>query len=234
MHDYKGDEYTGIFRKKSVAPGMIRFSVANPVMDDFSALQSLLSKLQKDRDLLRNASLSSADEQVILIRESYKKLAKHLSWSLDKTLDIANKLHEKVEGNKFLKRRISKIMKYLNINPDDLRFLEFIPGIGMKFFRNGQLSGSLVAMESLAGQGDDHNYFKYPFSPDFSYTAPAGFNRSIDLKDQAPNRQRAANHGFYDEARTKIFNRYMNNPVNNLVMIVVGKRFKQMLDAHAV
>ncbi len=98
----------------------------------------------------------------------------------------------------------------LNINQKSLS-LEFIPGLGMKFLVDGRKSVDLLAMESLAGQGDDQNFFKYEFSPDFSAHAPADFNTGLgqDKKD--------------------IIARYEHNPVNHHVMNLVGKRFTQVI-----
>lgn len=87
--------------------------------------------------------------------------------------------------------------------------LEFIPGIGMKFFVDGQRNQDLVAMESLAGQGHDHNFFRYEFSPDFSGHAPPDFMTSTGSE------------------QAQMILRYLNNPVNNVVMNFVGKRFFQ-------
>lgn len=90
--------------------------------------------------------------------------------------------------------------------------LEFIPGLGMKFLIDGNRSIDLVAMESLAGQGSDHDFFKYSFSPDFSEKAPSNFNTEKNpIKKQA------------------IMNRYNSNPVNHYVMNLVGKRFAQLI-----
>lgn len=84
--------------------------------------------------------------------------------------------------------------------------LEFIPGIGLKFPISGKKSVDLVAMESLAGQGIDHNFFRYEFSNDFSANAPGGFNTS-----------------------GSVLPRYGDNPVNHHVMKLVGKRFAQAI-----
>jgi len=89
--------------------------------------------------------------------------------------------------------------------------LEFIPGLGLKFLIDGQKSIDLVAMESLAGQGADHDYFKYDFSPDFSAHAPPKFNTA-----SSPNKD-------------EILSRYAANPVNRKVMGWVGERFFQVL-----
>lgn len=85
--------------------------------------------------------------------------------------------------------------------------LEFIPGLGLKFLIDHQKSVDLVAMDSLAGQGTDHNFFKYEFSPDFSAQAPKDFNT-------AQGTEKKQNLG-----------RYNRNPVNAQVMGLVGKRF---------
>src|SRR5262249_25254551 len=42
--------------------------------------------------------------------------------------------------------------------------LEFIPGVAFKFLIDGQRSIDLVAMDSLAGQGSDQNFFREDFS----------------------------------------------------------------------
>lgn len=89
--------------------------------------------------------------------------------------------------------------------------LEFIPGLGIKFLIDGKRSIDLVAMESLAGQGSDQNFFKYEFSPDFSAHAPSGYNAATG-----------------DEQK-QILARYNRNPVNSLVMNWVGKRFFQLI-----
>jgi hypothetical protein len=86
--------------------------------------------------------------------------------------------------------------------------LEFIPGLGLKFLIDGQKSIDLLAMESLAGQGIDHDYFKYEFSPDFSAHAPPGFNTALD-----------------GDEKTEINERYDYNPLNKTVMGWVGDRF---------
>jgi hypothetical protein len=85
---------------------------------------------------------------------------------------------------------------------------EFIPGVGLKFLVDGQKSIDLLAMESLAGQGSDHDYFKYEFSPDFSGHAPPGFNTLSD-----------------GDEKTEILERYDHNFVNEKVMGLVGERF---------
>lgn len=89
--------------------------------------------------------------------------------------------------------------------------LEFIPGIGLKFFIDGQKSVDLLAMESLAGQGTDHNVFKYDFSPDFSKHAPSDYTTATGPE------------------KDEILARYNQNPVNNYVMNLVGKRFSQAI-----
>jgi hypothetical protein len=90
--------------------------------------------------------------------------------------------------------------------------LEFIPGLGLKFLVDGQKSVDLLAMESLAGQGSDHNYFKYEFSPDFSAHAPPGFNTASE-----------------GDEKTEILERYDHNLVNEKVMGWVGERFFQAM-----
>ncbi len=89
--------------------------------------------------------------------------------------------------------------------------LEFIPGLGIKFLVDGRKSVDLVAMESLAGQGTDHNYFKYEFSPDFSRHAPPDFMTSTGRE------------------KDEMLARYAHNPVNSHVMGLVGKRFAQVI-----
>ncbi len=89
--------------------------------------------------------------------------------------------------------------------------LEFIPGLGMKFLLDGHRSVDLVAMESLAGQGSDHNFFKYEFSPDFSAHAPPSFNTATG------------------DDKAEIEKRYGSNPVNSTVMNLVGERFAQVI-----
>lgn len=89
--------------------------------------------------------------------------------------------------------------------------LEFIPGLGLKFLIDGKRSVDLVAMESLAGQGSDQNYFKYEFSPDFSKHAPSEFNTAEGAE------------------KKQILARYDRNAVNHYVMNLVGKRFFQVI-----
>ena len=94
--------------------------------------------------------------------------------------------------------------------------LEFIPGLGLKFFVDGQKSLDLVAMDSLAGQFDangkpDQNYFKYEFSHDFSKHAPLAYNTATG------------------EELEQITSRYAKNPGNHLVMTLVGKRFEEAM-----
>ncbi|WP_413288413.1 hypothetical protein [Bdellovibrio sp. HCB337] len=89
--------------------------------------------------------------------------------------------------------------------------LEFIPGLGLKFLVDGQRSIDLVAMESLAGQGPDHNFFKYEFSPDFSAHAPSGFSTATG------------------QEKKEMATRYGKNVVNHQVMNLVGKRFFQVI-----
>jgi hypothetical protein len=95
--------------------------------------------------------------------------------------------------------------------------LEFIPGVGMKFPITGRRSVDLLAMESLAGQGKDHNYFKYEFSPDFSRHAPPDLNAGT-----GETLARKAD-------RDRILKRYDQNSVNKKVMNLVGKRFAQVI-----
>lgn len=89
--------------------------------------------------------------------------------------------------------------------------LEFIPGLGLKFLIDGQRSIDLVAMESLAGQGSEQNFFKYEFSPDFSKHAPSGFNTAQGAEQK------------------QMMARYDKNAVNHHVMNLVGKRFFQVI-----
>lgn len=91
--------------------------------------------------------------------------------------------------------------------------LEFIPGLGIKFLVDGKRSIDLVAMESLAGQGSDQNYFKYEFSPDFSAHAPSSYNTATGAEQK------------------QILARYSRNIANNAVMNWVGKRFFQIIPA---
>lgn len=90
--------------------------------------------------------------------------------------------------------------------------LEFIPGLGMKFLLDQNRSVDLVAMDSLAGQASDHNYFKYEFSPDFSKHAPSSYNSESD-----------------PVLKNEIMKRYDYNKVNHHVMNLVGKRFAQVI-----
>lgn len=89
--------------------------------------------------------------------------------------------------------------------------LEFIPGLGLKFLIDGKRSVDLVAMESLAGQGKDQNFFKYEFSPDFSKHAPSDFNAATGLEQK------------------QMLERYNKNLVNHHVMNLVGQRFFQVI-----
>lgn len=89
--------------------------------------------------------------------------------------------------------------------------LEFIPGLGLKFLIDGKRSVDLVAMESLAGQGSEQNFFKYEFSPDFSKHAPSGFNTAKGLEQK------------------QMMARYDRNAVNHHVMNLVGQRFFQVI-----
>lgn len=89
--------------------------------------------------------------------------------------------------------------------------LEFIPGLGIKFLVDGSRSIDLVAMESLAGQGNDHNYFKYEFSPDFSAHAPSEFMASSGAE------------------QAEMIKRYDRNIINHFVMNQVGKRFNDVV-----
>ena len=88
--------------------------------------------------------------------------------------------------------------------PELIPDLEFIPGIGIKLFVDGRESESILAMNSLAGQGDVHNYFLHDFTNNFSAHAP----RSND---------------------PAISERYEANPVNHEVMAHVGARFHEAL-----
>lgn len=89
--------------------------------------------------------------------------------------------------------------------------LEFIPGLGIKFFIDGHRSLDLVAMESLAGQGSDHNFFKYEFSPDFSEHAPPDFSTASGTEKE------------------EMLSRYNQNAINKKVMTIVGKRFAKVI-----
>lgn len=89
--------------------------------------------------------------------------------------------------------------------------LEFIPGLGLKFLIDGKRSVDLVAMESLAGQGSEQNFFKYEFSPDFSKHAPSEFNTA------------------QGDEQKQMMARYNKNAVNHHVMNLVGKRFFQVI-----
>lgn len=84
------------------------------------------------------------------------------------------------------------------------RLLEFIPGIGIKLFVDGRQSENILAMDSLAGQGSDHNYFLHDFTNNFTAHAP-------------------------DSEDPEIRARYEKNPVNHHVMCEVGKRFVEAL-----
>lgn len=98
----------------------------------------------------------------------------------------------------------------IKVGKKDLQ-LEFIPGLGIKFFVDGKRSIDLVAMESLAGQGADHNYFKYEFSPDFSGHAPEKYNTAEG------------------QEKKDIIERYNHNAINHHVMTMVGDRFVEVI-----
>jgi hypothetical protein len=88
--------------------------------------------------------------------------------------------------------------------------LEFIPGIGVKFFFDNKPSEDLVAMESLAGQynGDgtpNRHYFAYDFTTNFTSHSPV-------------------------DATGDTQQRYQNDPQNFAVMKVVGQRFQEALN----
>lgn len=89
--------------------------------------------------------------------------------------------------------------------------LEFIPGVGMKFIIHRRRSVDLVAMDSLAGQGKNQNFFAYEFSPDFSARAPEAYNTAAG------------------RAKEEILKRYKMNPTNHHVMGLVGKRFAEVI-----
>lgn len=82
----------------------------------------------------------------------------------------------------------------------------------MKFLLDNERSVDLVAMESLAGQGKNQNYFFHEFSPDFSKRAPLPYNTETD-----------------PEGVKYITERYNSNRVNHEVMKLVGKRFAQVI-----
>lgn len=46
----------------------------------------------------------------------------------------------------------------------DPKLIGFTPGVALKFFVDGQPSRNIVVMNSLDGQGSDHNFFAKPFS----------------------------------------------------------------------
>lgn len=89
--------------------------------------------------------------------------------------------------------------------------LEFIPGIGIKFFFGNKPSEDLVAMESLAGQyksdgTNDRRYFLHDFTTNFTAHSP------LDASEDAVKK------------------RYDKDPDNNAVMKVVGQRFQEALN----
>lgn len=88
--------------------------------------------------------------------------------------------------------------------PELIPDLEFIPGIGIKLFVDGRESENILAMNSLAGQGNDHDYFLHDFTNNFSINAP-------DSGDPASSA------------------RYDTNPINREVMGHVGTRFEEAL-----
>ena len=88
--------------------------------------------------------------------------------------------------------------------PSFIPDLEFIPGIGIKLLVDGRPSENIVAMDSLAGQGDDHNYFLHDFSNNFSHHAPTS---SLPESKE----------------------RYATNVINRETMSLVGDRFSQAL-----
>ncbi|OUS24790.1 hypothetical protein A9Q99_23645 [Gammaproteobacteria bacterium 45_16_T64] len=88
--------------------------------------------------------------------------------------------------------------------PSFIPNLEFIPGISIKLLVDGRESGNIVAMDSLAGQGSDRNFFLNPFYNDFSHNAPTS-----------------------EFPASKA--RYANNVINHEVMKTVGIRFQETL-----
>jgi len=88
--------------------------------------------------------------------------------------------------------------------PSFIPNLEFIPGISIKLLVDGRESGNIVAMDSLAGQGPDRNFFLKPFYNDFSHNAPAS---------ELPASKA----------------RYAKNVINQEVMKTVGIRFQETL-----
>lgn len=90
-------------------------------------------------------------------------------------------------------------------HPDFVPDPEFIPGIGIKLLVDGQPSQNVVAMESLAGQGNDHNFFLHAFSNNFSAMAPTSGNPHA-------------------------IERYGTNALNREVMEIVGRRFEEVLN----
>lgn len=203
--------YTGAFQLKdgkTGAPGIIRFSAANPVLDDIRAVHQLLKSLRAD-------SMTSPE-----IVKRYVRLGTMLGWTEVDAVTVHNRTVDILED---ILSHIESVGRGLGLPVDNLRPLEFIPGIGLKFFRDGRPSGSMVAMNSLAGQSDFHNYFDYYFSPDFSANAPGEYNFSV------PTEKSIFGKSPRNDKRHHIFERYASNPVNYQVMRAVGLRFAETL-----
>lgn len=108
--------------------------------------------------------------------------------------------------------------------------LEFIPGIGVKLLVDGRRSENFVAMESLAGQSDLHNFFLHDFSNDFSANSPIALDEM--RTEIAQLRQvvirRPELKPFLDR-RSDVLSRYENNALNLKVMQRVARAFTSAL-----
>jgi hypothetical protein len=129
---------------------------------------------------------------------------------------IANPLVPNNSIDAILKAHGSDINKFIHLlkiqdKIDTSALLEFIPAIGMQVFTPYNVFG-FVAMESLAGQGQNQNFFAHYFSPDFQTKAPDGY-RTTDPTNPDLNNM--------------MHDRYNQNPLNSHVMSLVAKRFKQ-------
>lgn len=69
----------------------------------------------------------------------------------------------------------------LSLGGDD-RVIGFTPGMAVKFLVDGKPSVNVVSMNSLMGQGRDHNFFRLPFSNEVP-ESHAGLNRDSGLAD---------------------------------------------------
>ena len=158
---------------------------------------------------------------------------------LDKKFKVIGEVTNPWTGLLAAKSSVPVLMRYSIANPIGPTFqvtiaetqrdllLEFIPGLGLKFLVDNHRSIDLVAMDSLAGQGADQNFFKYEFSPDFSRTAPLPFNTaSTEWIMQIDGKATSVDKAW-------ISARYKVNFANSYVMGLVGKRFAQVIPSIA-